>query len=72
MRLSLDSELCLKDDKIISTQHPTGHFITIHTYTQGSDEFNQAENFEMQQKLDVLNEILEQVTIMRLSTITLP
>ena len=60
MQLSLDSELCLKDGRIISTQHPTGHFVTINAYIQRSDELNHAENFEIQQKLDLLNEILEQ------------
>ena len=60
MQISLDSELCLRDGKIISTQHPTGHFITINAYVQRSDELNQEESFEIQQKLDLLNEILEQ------------
>lgn len=60
LRVSLDSELSLKDGKIICTQTPTGHYLTLNIRIDNSVEINRAENLEIQKKLDVLNEILEQ------------
>ena len=36
IRILLDSELCLKDGKIIGTQHPTNHILLINSRIEQS------------------------------------
>lgn len=59
--VSLDSELCLREGQIIGTQGSTGHKFLINARIDlSASDLNEQETKEMQKKLELLNEILEQ------------
>ncbi len=61
IQISLDSELCLRDGQIVGTQVPTGNSLLINARIELSQaDLNESESLEMQKKLELLNEILEQ------------
>ena len=60
MSITLDSELCLKDGQIVGTQNPTSHRLIINAQIEmsPSEDVNEDETIEIENKLDMLNQIL--------------
>ncbi|CAF1087622.1 unnamed protein product [Brachionus calyciflorus] len=60
LKISLDSELCLEEGKIIGTQHPTGHLLMINARIEISNtEISEIESLELEHKIDILNEFFK-------------
>jgi hypothetical protein len=61
LSVSLDSELCLREGHIVGTRGATGHKLLVEARIDlSASALNERENREMQKKLELLNEILEQ------------
>lgn len=63
-KISLDSELCEQDGKIVGTQVSTGHVLFLNVRIESSNvESNVIESLELQESLDFFDHTLKNVFI---------
>lgn len=62
LKISLDSELCEQDGKIVGTQMSTGHVLFLNIRIELSNvESNEIESLELQESLDILDHAFKKV-----------